>query len=486
MRPSMAERTTVPIDFSAQTYKEIHEDLRNLSDDELIEHYICHGIAEGRWYRSPRENELPAGFDVRQYIYFNPDLSHLSDIQAKIHYVMHGQQEGRRYRDELFDSSRQAYESFLKDVRQWKSDEASRLLREARLELACRVVGSESKRRLVFVDHYDEARTGACVYLVRLARLLGPGDHLVVLAPGNVQEKRRVYARDCVVDYHGDSHILYWLLRDARGDAVLVNSSALAYVDLLPFRGELGKRVVFHSHEFPEHYIPWVVSRHVPDYVVGDVIADAYEAATGRRPCVQPPIFAPSPRAWRQRVCPRRGLAAPLAHLRRDYRLVALMVGELGPRKNPGLFDDLARLLPDVAFLWVGGRSDQAARVFSKQKNLHHLPHCDDWLRMAKVAVDVLLLTSSRDPCPYVVIEALSAMIPVVAFEGALGYRHPSLSGMYTAIPGEPSAAKAAEQLRSMRRRSTRSTRGSCAAVQEHISTFSRLTASYARDLGVA
>lgn len=476
---------SLPPDFNAAAYRDNHEDLLGLSDDELELHYLDFGSVEGRWYRSI-DDELPASFDVEQYVYFNPDLAAISKHEAKLHYIHHGQPEGRKYLDDLFDSSGgESHREYRNDVRRRKSDKAAELLDTIFSEMQL-FLQRPRERTIVFVDHDEGIRTGASAYLLHLMKFVMRMT-VLVLVPGKLQEKRQEYERTLhedllVVDYHDDSHVLYWLLKHVNGDLVLLNSASYVYVDILPFRCELGKRVVLHSHEFPEDYTPWTLLRCVPDFVVGDVIAEIYEAEAKTRPMIQPPIMAidvstsaPASATDFAFEDQQQALKGQLAR----YRLVVLMAGVLCHRKNPKLFNDLARLHPDMAFVWMGSTAGDSQGILT-EANAFHVPHNRRWLELARfLGVDVFLLTSIRDPCPYVVIEALAAQIPVITFGEAVGHRHPPLDGLHTSIPGEPSAQRAAPYLRVLA--SARKTPRTCEGARSpsmHLATYLELFAN--------
>jgi hypothetical protein len=96
------------------SYKNDHIDLKNLSEDILLQHVLKHGLNEDRNIiidenntsiisRETIENNisllLPEGFNSREYINLNNDLKYLSEDDAIYHYVLHGNSEGRNYRN---------------------------------------------------------------------------------------------------------------------------------------------------------------------------------------------------------------------------------------------------------------------------------------------------------------------------------------------------------------------------------------------------
>lgn len=96
------------------SYKNDHIDLKNLSEDILLQHVLKHGLNEDRNIiidenntsiisRKTIENNisllLPEDFNSREYINLYNDLKYLSEDDAIYHYVLHGNSEGRNYRN---------------------------------------------------------------------------------------------------------------------------------------------------------------------------------------------------------------------------------------------------------------------------------------------------------------------------------------------------------------------------------------------------
>jgi hypothetical protein len=86
----------IPKDFSSSNYREKYGDLKDFSDEQLMLHYIEHGVNEGRTYKY----DVPDDFDVEQYRLLNKDLVKLSEPQLLRHYITHGKREARRYKFE--------------------------------------------------------------------------------------------------------------------------------------------------------------------------------------------------------------------------------------------------------------------------------------------------------------------------------------------------------------------------------------------------
>ncbi len=86
--------TDLPFNFSCEIYRELNEDLKYLSDKQLIEHYRFFGKKENRIYTF----DLPYDFDIEIYRNTNEDLKHMNDIELKRHFMSHGKNENRVYK----------------------------------------------------------------------------------------------------------------------------------------------------------------------------------------------------------------------------------------------------------------------------------------------------------------------------------------------------------------------------------------------------
>ncbi len=80
----------IPDDFSPIIYKNLNKKLMNMSDEELIEHYMTIGRIEKRHYR------LSLYFNYSKYRELNENVSHLSDIELVLDYIKNGLKEKRR------------------------------------------------------------------------------------------------------------------------------------------------------------------------------------------------------------------------------------------------------------------------------------------------------------------------------------------------------------------------------------------------------
>ena len=77
-------------------YKNSYDDLKTLSNSELVDHYIKFGIHENRLPSLYLFNFMYPTFDVNNYKNNNIDLINLTDVQLMCHYYQHGRHENRK------------------------------------------------------------------------------------------------------------------------------------------------------------------------------------------------------------------------------------------------------------------------------------------------------------------------------------------------------------------------------------------------------
>ena len=57
-------KINIPFDFNPENYRKLYNDLSNMNENELIEHYIHYGYYENRIYKI----DLPFDFNPENYI----------------------------------------------------------------------------------------------------------------------------------------------------------------------------------------------------------------------------------------------------------------------------------------------------------------------------------------------------------------------------------------------------------------------------------
>ncbi len=115
--------------------------------------------------------------------------------------------------------------------------------------------------------------------------------------------------------------------------------------------------------------------------------------------------------------------ALPREIARKNLGLVAeftiLWSARVAPVKNPKLLVEVARMMPECAFIMAGGGIELESIISTAPENLRILGFVE--VRELLLAADVFLSTSLNEGIPYSILEAQSVGLPVVAVRaGAL------------------------------------------------------------------
>ncbi len=92
------------------------------------------------------------------------------------------------------------------------------------------------------------------------------------------------------------------------------------------------------------------------------------------------------------------------------FKKTILCIARLSPQKNSSLFMEVASLLPDYAFVWIGNQHE----VADKPSNVFFLGNIPDAGRYNQLA-DLFMLPSNYEGLPMVILEAMCFGRPVVA-----------------------------------------------------------------------
>ena len=92
------------------------------------------------------------------------------------------------------------------------------------------------------------------------------------------------------------------------------------------------------------------------------------------------------------------------------FKKKILCIARLNPQKNHKLFLEIAELLPQYAFVWIGNQ-DEYKTTLQNVFFLGNIPEAGHYCQLA----DLFLLTSNYEGLPMVILEAMSYGKPVVA-----------------------------------------------------------------------
>lgn len=95
------------------------------------------------------------------------------------------------------------------------------------------------------------------------------------------------------------------------------------------------------------------------------------------------------------------------------YSKIVLSIARINPQKNPGLFIEVARLLPEYGFIWIGNQKE-VTEFGELPPNCHFVGNIVNAGAYCSKC-DIFMLASNYEGLPMVIIEAMSLGKPVVA-----------------------------------------------------------------------
>ena len=307
---------------------------------------------------------------------------------------------------------------------------------------ALEVQNALAQRQILIVTH-DCHPHGAQFLVLEMTRQLvrnGYQPAIVALDGGKLQAEFAQLGPMLVLNSSGAAALDTFLHKVRNRGCVDAITSTVVSGSILPALKKQGFRILSLIHELPGVIRAMKQEKNamciaeLADKVVfpADLVRDQYETiapVSAEKTVVRAqgllrknPYLGRNQEAHRA-VCQRHGLSV-------DTRIV-LNIGFLDHRKGPDLFVEIAACIcehsKDTVFIWVGHadlemekkvRSQIESLGLQKQVLLAGF-NAEPFDYYA--AASVYALTSREDPFPNVVLESISAGVPVVAFEGTTG-----------------------------------------------------------------
>lgn len=388
-------------EFNHIQYLEMNPDLEEMQcfnhHMALYAHYYMQGHDEGRTAYNPyhcKLTELPENFDEDVYKFMNLDVAqNVEDVVDHFLNIGFGTQRtwdiGMNY------------------------EEMNKFLVEQDIEIP--------DGAIVIVNHASTL-TGAPAFAQDLANyLVDNGYENVVFLDAHPSKYFTLNKKIKHMYYFNNVNILLDILNGSNPSLIYSNSMTRMVSDYQLF-AHLAEKTIYHFHETYIDAIRFfrgerkgmyqLIANAKATFFVAKRIRDNFKLP----PELQKKTFVVPEFVHKSRV---EKIKKNKKRTKQNKRVKIGMCGTVCPRKNVKLFMDTAKACPEYDFVWIGGllETDLPNVTFvDVVKNPHEILE----------QLDYFFLTSTRDPCPIVVLESLCMNHKIIVCEENIRYDHPS------------------------------------------------------------
>lgn len=385
-------------DFNAEEYAELHPELeaKDITDERVIQiHYLTTGREQGYpaydIYRKQLD-KVPESFDPEAYGFLHRHvLGYVEDL-------------GEWYIEKGYNIAPD-FDISLDDI-------LSEILNQ-------NVYFPDDS---IFIINHSSTKTGAPIFAQDLANyLIQQGHDNIVFVDVYPNKFFKLHPKVKRVYHFDQEEILLDILEQNKPKVIYSNSITKIITNTELYVKYIDK-TIFHYHEcwndcFKCAYnskkakFKWISKNSKANITVAEKINDnyPYDPETRSKSYVVPPFIN------HERI---NQLLTTKKRTTKNKRVTLGMCGTLNNRKNPRLFIEVAKSFPEYDFIWVGGTSD------IKLPNLEFIAQCDNPNEYLEKC-DYFFLTSTRDPCPIVVLESLLLNRKVIVCDGNIRFQHP-------------------------------------------------------------
>ena len=375
--------------------------------------------------------------DINQYREFNPDLKFLTNDELLTHFMKYHKIEDRKYIDKFFNkdvfcrvnkldnNDENIYIKYINDIRLQKNEIFNGYIDHLKKYYP------KTNKDVIFLVNHCANLYGASHYLYNLFIILKnihPEKNIYLCEIKYNQNISTKYGinKNNIIEYDDDPTLLYMLYEYYQPVLVYLNSINYSIAKIIKYIPENIR--ILHSHESYENYY---VANTNPDYVVSDTISKRYKNKNIK---IQPP-FINNIDSILAKSLEYIGNISNIFGFLDDSKITIGMCGQISRRKNYELFIQVSKKYLQYNFIWIGDISD----VFDDYQNIYHIPSTDNPYKYYKQIIDYFILFSIIDPCPYVILENILLNNNIIVFNPNILYKHKDdlLTDFYNIYPYE-------------------------------------------------
>lgn len=402
----------IPSDFDPNSYLLLNPDLVKDGVDtpqKAREHYLLFGRKENRSYEPSvdknihrQDHKLPKAykdFDPKIYKMIHSDIAPMTDEAALTHFINHGITENRIYKTNF------SYKKILEII-----DKQHKLLEKI----------EDTESPIVFINH-DSSLTGAPIVLKNLYNYSLKHSYLknLYFIDAYPNEKFYLGSKRRWLYHFNDTNELSNILQKLNPVLIISNSINIYLQNINNIYNKYLYKTIFYLHEYYSDFkffmkdaIPLELQQ-AKFYLVSQNILKEFQDNGFNNTELLPPFFNLSQYHTIQKYQKQKNIKNKICTIG--------MCGSICDRKNFELFYFLAQNMKDKHFIWIGGKLPHDKKPLSNLTNIDKVTNPYKYLKN----IDYFLLTSKRDPCPVVVLEALGLNKKIIVLDKNISYEHP-------------------------------------------------------------
>lgn len=358
----------LPKDFCSLKYLQYNNEFKSYTEKEAEWLYVYKNVVNSHVYKL---KDLPSDFAPEQYRFFNTDLTNLTDSELELHYVTNGKNENRVYKDEMFDLEYCLQFPTQKPLRSFSESTTNLDLPKSKRQEALIKDIPNKLWDITLVDNTTDI-TDASQHLHFLYRFFKKNTQktVCILTPHKNEDKLKKYNIDegDVFEYLNNSTLLYHYCKKI-SNKIIFNSNNFAMSHAAKYLPQ--RDIIYWAHEsLAKYQSPVYTYKIVP--TLTSIQRDSKIFNIDYLPKHFDELFFLST----QTDTNETSWIKQWIKIKNNYgwinpnKITIGTSGEITNEKNVRIFLSCAKQLPNINFMWIGGKPDPQ---FKNIPNVYHI-----------------------------------------------------------------------------------------------------------------